>query len=132
GGEPLLRPDLFQLANHARQLGFFVALSTNGTLIDKHNIGWIAAAQFDYLGISIDGLQDVHDAWRQMPGSYACAMQAIASCRQHGIRVGLRTTVTQQNPAQLPAMLDLSRQNDLQKVYRAHPHYSDRGTAGRK
>lgn len=132
GGEPLLRPDLFQLANHARQLGFFVALSTNGTLIDKHNIGRIAAAQFDYLGISIDGLQDVHDAWRQMPGSYACAMQAIALCRQHGIRVGLRTTLTQQNSAQLPAILDLMRQHDVQKFYLSHLNYSGRGKRSSK
>src|SRR5690606_3541056 len=113
-------------------LGFFVALSTNGTLIDKHNIGRIAAAQFDYLGISIDGLQDVHDAWRQMPGSYACAMQAIELCRQHGIRVGLRTTLTQQNSAQLPAILDLMRQHDVQKFYLSHLNYSGRGKRSSK
>src|SRR3970040_1157342 len=34
GGEPLLRPDLFEIAQRAKALGFYTALSTNGTLID--------------------------------------------------------------------------------------------------
>ncbi|MCD7083016.1 radical SAM protein, partial [Pseudomonas sp. MAFF 311095] len=38
GGEPLLRDDLFQLSAYARDKGFFLALSTNGTLIDEQNI----------------------------------------------------------------------------------------------
>ncbi len=66
GGEPLMRPDIFQLAERARQYGFYVALSTNGTLINESNIEQIAAAEFDYVGISIDGLPEIHDEFRQM------------------------------------------------------------------
>ena len=132
GGEPLLRPDLFQLAGHARAKGFFVALSSNGTLIDAHNIEQIAAAQFDYVGISIDGLQEVHDAWRQMPGSFASAMRAIDLCRRHGIRVGLRTTLTQHNSEQLPAILGLMRERGVQKFYLSHLNYSGRGKRSSK
>ena len=77
GGEPLLRDDIFQLADYARDKGFYVALSTNGTLIDEQNIERIAAADFDYVGISIDGLEAVHDEWRQLKGSFAASMHAI-------------------------------------------------------
>lgn len=132
GGEPLLRPDIFQLADYARDKGFFVALSTNGTLIDEGNIARIAQARFDYVGISIDGLEAVHDDWRQLKGSFAASMHAIDLCRQHDIRVGLRTTLTQNNYPQLPALLELMREHDVQKFYLSHLNYSGRGRRSRK
>jgi len=132
GGEPLLRGDIFQLADYARDKGFFVALSTNGTLIDEGNIARIAAARFDYVGISIDGLEAVHDDWRQLKGSFAASMHAIDLCRQHDIRVGLRTTLTQNNYPQLPALLALMREHDVQKFYLSHLNYSGRGKRSRK
>ncbi|MAX92420.1 MAG: heme d1 biosynthesis radical SAM protein NirJ [Pseudomonas sp.] len=131
GGEPLLRDDIFELSEYARQRGFFVALSTNGTLIDEHNIEQIAAARYDYVGISIDGLEAVHDDWRQLKGSFAASMHAIDLCRRHGIRVGLRTTLTQNNYPQLPALLALMREHDVQKFYLSHLNYSGRGKRSR-
>src|SRR5688572_13908708 len=52
GGEPLLRKNIFDIAARAKALGFYTALSTNGTLIDLPLAGRIAAAGFDYVGIS--------------------------------------------------------------------------------
>jgi heme d1 biosynthesis radical SAM protein NirJ len=132
GGEPLLRDDIFELSEYAREKGFFVALSTNGTLIDERNIDQITAAKYDYVGISIDGLEAVHDDWRQLKGSFAASMHAIDLCRQHGIRVGLRTTLTQNNYPQLPALLTLMREHDVQKFYLSHLNYSGRGKRSRK
>lgn len=132
GGEPLLRDDLFQLSAYARDKGFFLALSTNGTLIDAANIELIAAANFDYVGISIDGLEATHDEFRQLKGSFASSMAAIRLCREQGIRVGLRTTLTQQNHAQLPRLLDLMDEYDVQKFYLSHLNYSGRGKRSRK
>lgn len=131
GGEPLLRDDIFQLADYARDKGFYVALSTNGTLIDEQNIERIVAADFDYVGISIDGLEAVHDEWRQLKGSFAASMHAIDLCRARGIRVGLRTTLTQHNYPQLPALLELMRAHDVQKFYLSHLNYSGRGKRSR-
>jgi len=131
GGEPLLRDDIFQLADYARDKGFYVALSTNGTLIDEQNIERIAAADFDYVGISIDGLEAVHDEWRQLKGSFAASMHAIDLCRARGIRVGLRTTLTQHNYPQLPALLELMRAHDVQKFYLSHLDYSGRAKRSR-
>ena len=132
GGEPLLREDIFQLSDYARDRGFFVALSTNGTLITEANIDRIAAARYDYVGISIDGLEAVHDEWRQLTGSFAASMRAIDLCRARGIRVGLRTTLTQYNYPQMPALLTLMRDHDVQKFYLSHLNYSGRGKRSRK
>ena len=132
GGEPLLREDIFELSAYARDKGFFVALSTNGTLIDEGNIDQIVAAQYDYVGISIDGLEAVHDDWRQLKGSFAASMHAIDLCRAHDIRVGLRTTLTQYNYPQLPEILALMREHDVQKFYLSHLNYSGRGKRSRK
>lgn len=132
GGEPLLRDDLFVLGAYARDKGFFVALSTNGTLINEQNITQIRAANFDYVGISIDGLEATHDAFRQLKGSFASSMRAIRLCREQGIRVGLRTTLTQENHQQLPQLLALMREYDVQKFYLSHLNYSGRGKRSRK
>ncbi|HJR27667.1 MAG TPA: radical SAM protein, partial [Pseudomonas sp.] len=132
GGEPLLRDDLFVLSAYARDKGFFVALSTNGTLINEQNIAQIHAANFDYVGISIDGLEATHDAFRQLKGSFASSMRAIRLCREQGIRVGLRTTLTQENHAQLPRLLALMREYDVQKFYLSHLNYSGRGKRSRQ
>ena len=132
GGEPLLRSDIFQLSDYARDKGFYVALSTNGTLINEDNIEQIVAARYDYVGISIDGLEAVHDDWRQLKGSFAASMHGIDLCRQHDIRVGLRTTLTQHNYPQMPALLALMREHDVQKFYLSHLNYSGRGKRSRK
>ena len=55
GGEPLLRADIFAIAQRAKAMGFYVGLSSNGTLIDATNIDRIAECDFDYVGVSLDG-----------------------------------------------------------------------------
>lgn len=132
GGEPLMREDIYELSAYAAGLGFFLALSTNGTLINASNIGQIQAVGFDYVGISIDGLQETHDEFRRMPGGFAASMHAARLCRAHDIRVGLRTTLTQHNHAQLPALLDIMREYDIQKYYLSHMNYSGRGRSTRR
>lgn len=127
GGEPLMRPDIFTLSKYAASKGFFLALSTNGTLIDDANIDQIADIGYDYVGISIDGLAKTHDAFRRLPGAFDLSMNAARLCRERDIRVGLRTTLTLDNFEQLPALLDLMRDNDIQKYYMSHMNYSGRG-----
>ena len=72
GGEPLLRPDIYDISKRAKSMGFYVGLSTNGTLIDKTNIDAIAAVGYDYVGISIDGLRDTHDRFRRKQRRLRC------------------------------------------------------------
>ena len=132
GGEPLLRPDIFQIAERAKKLGFYVALSTNGTLIDGENINEIDAAEFDYVGISIDGMRETHDAFRRKKGSYDSALHGLRLCRERGIKVGLRFTMTEENAAELPFLLDLMDEEGVDKFYFSHLNYAGRGNKNRE
>lgn len=132
GGEPLLRPDIFDISRRAKQRGFYVGLSTNGTLIDEDNIRMIAEAAYDYVGISIDGIGKTHDAFRRMPGAFDLSMRAVRLCKQHGIKVGLRFTLTQDNAVELPQLLTLMDEYDIDKFYLSHLNYSGRGYNNRR
>lgn len=127
GGEPLLRPDLFDLAAYARQLGLRCVLSTNGTLITSEVARCIREAGFSYVGISFDGLEPAHDKVRGKPGAYQEALRGLRLCRDLGIRVGLRFTVHQKNLDQLPAIFDLLDAEEVPRFCLYHLAYAGRG-----
>jgi len=131
GGEPLLRPDIFDISTRAREKGFYVGLSTNGTLIDTDNIDAIAAMDYDYVGISIDGTRDTHDRFRQKAGAYDASLNGIRLCSERGIKVGLRFTMTEDNAAELPDMLQLMEDERIDKFYLSHLNYAGRGNRNR-
>jgi len=132
GGEPLLRPDIFEISARAKGMGFYVGLSTNGTLIDERNIDRIAAIGYDYVGISIDGLRATHDRFRRLDGAFDASLHGIRLCKQRGIKVGMRFTMTQDNAHELPALLDLMEQEGIDKFYFSHLNYAGRGNVNRK
>jgi heme d1 biosynthesis radical SAM protein NirJ len=131
GGEPLLRPDIFAISQRAKAMGFYVGLSTNGTLIDRTNIGRIAAIGYDYVGISIDGIRETHDRFRQKAGAFDASMHAIRLCRDAGIKVGMRFTPTQDNACELPLLLQVMEQEGVDKFYVSHLNYAGRGNRNR-
>ncbi len=132
GGEPLLRPDIFDISHRAKGMGFYTALSTNGTLIDESNIAPIAAVGYDYLGISIDGIRETHDVFRRKEGAFDAALNGLRLCRDHDIKVGLRFTLTRDNVDDLPALLDLMREEKIDKFYLSHLNYAGRGNKNRR
>ncbi len=132
GGEPLMRPDIFDISCRAKQMGFYVGLSTNGTLIDESNIDRIADIGYDYVGISIDGLRETHDRFRRLEGAYDASMHAIRLCHQKGIKVGMRFTMTQDNATELPELLNLMEAEGIDKFYLSHLNYAGRGNVNRK
>jgi len=127
GGEPLLRPDLFELAGYAKELGFYTALSSNGTLIDGEVAQRIANIGFDYVGISLDGIGATHDAFRRRSGAYDAALSGIRNCRDQGVKVGARFTLTESNGSDLPALLRLMQDEHIDKLYVSHLNYAGRG-----
>ena len=71
GGEPLVRPDLLELAAYARSKDLHVVLSTNGTLIDREAAQRLKDQQFAYVGISLDSATpEVHDSFRGVAGAF--------------------------------------------------------------
>ena len=132
GGEPLLRPDIFDISRRAKAMGFYVGLSTNGTLIDEGNIDDIAAVGYDYVGISIDGLRDTHDRFRRLDGAFDASLRGIRLCHDRGIKVGMRFTLTQDNAHELPPLLQLMEDEGVDKFYLSHLNYAGRGNINRK
>lgn len=132
GGEPLLRPDIFEIAQRAKQQGFYVALSTNGTLIDEANIGQIAACDFNYVGISLDGIEATHDKFRRMDGAFKASLHGLRLCRERGLKVGVRFTMTQDNAHDLPALLKLIEDEGIDRFYFSHLNYAGRGNKNRR
>ncbi len=131
GGEPLMRPDIFDVSRRAKAMGFYVALSSNGTLITEHNIGDIAAIGYDYVGISLDGTRETHDWFRRRAGAFDEALRGIRLCLDAGIKVGIRLTLTQDNAAQLPDLLRLMDAEGIDKFYLSHLNYAGRGYKNR-
>lgn len=131
GGEPLLRPDIFEISRRAKDMGFYVGLSSNGTLVGKHNIKQIADIGYDYVGISLDGLRETHDAFRRREGGFDEALNGIRLCRENGIKIGMRFTATMDNADELPAMLDLAEAEEIDKFYLSHLVYAGRGNKNR-
>ena len=131
GGEPLLRPDIFAISRRAKAMGFYVGLSTNGTLIDHANIDAIAAVGYDYVGISLDGIGATHDAFRRKAGAFEASLGGVRLCRKRGIKVGLRFTVTLDNAHELPGLLRLAEVEGVDKFYLSHLNYAGRGNKNR-
>ena len=132
GGEPLLRPDIYEIADRAKGLGFYTALSTNGTLVDAANIDRIADARFDYVGISLDGRRERHDRFRRQAGAFDRSLAALRLCRDRAIKVGVRFTLTQDNAGDLPWLLETIDGERIDKFYLSHLNYAGRGNINRK
>jgi heme d1 biosynthesis radical SAM protein NirJ len=131
GGEPLLRPDIFAISRRAKAMGFYVGLSSNGTMIDERTIGEIAAVGYDYVGISLDGIGAVHDAFRGRSGAFDASLAAVRQCRDHGLKVGIRFTLTLDNASMLPGLLEMMEREGIYKFYLSHLNYAGRGNKNR-
>lgn len=109
GGEPLMRPDIFDLADHAKGKGLLTALATNGTLIDAAVAERIAAAGFDRVSCSLDGADArTHDGFRGLAGSFDRTMQGLAHLKAVGVPTQINCTMAQHNKDQIEAVLRLA------------------------
>jgi heme d1 biosynthesis radical SAM protein NirJ len=131
GGEPLLRPDIFEISERAKAMGFYVGLSSNGVLISRGNIERIAAAGYDYVGVSLDGIGATHDRFRGKAGAFRASLDGIRLCRDRGLKVGLRFTMTMDNHHELEDVLDLAEAERIDKFYLSHLVYAGRGNKNR-
>jgi putative heme d1 biosynthesis radical SAM protein NirJ1 len=129
GGEPLLRPDFFELANYAAGKGIRPTISTNGTRIDEDTAKRLKDMGVGYVGISLDGCEATHDKFRGKPGAYQMALRGIRNCVATGQKVGLRFTITRDNFQDLDSIFDLLEQENIDRVCFYHLVYSGRGSA---
>jgi Fe-coproporphyrin III synthase len=110
GGEPLVRPDFWELAECAKESGLTTAMSTNGTLITRKIAERIKESGIEYVGISLDGAnKEIHDAIRNQAGCFDRSVQALKYCGDAGIKTGIRITVTKDNIHEVGPLIDLAR-----------------------
>ncbi|MBW2366444.1 MAG: 12,18-didecarboxysiroheme deacetylase [Deltaproteobacteria bacterium] len=128
GGEPLIRPDLPELAEYAVQKGMRAVISTNGTLITAKMARTLKRIGLSYVGISLDGMEAVNDKFRGIRGSFQKAMAGIENCKAAGIKVGLRFTISQANDLEIPKIFDLLEEKEIPRVCFYHLVYAGRGS----
>ncbi|MFA6291901.1 MAG: 12,18-didecarboxysiroheme deacetylase [Victivallales bacterium] len=127
GGEPLIRPDLPELADYAVSKGLRAVISTNGTLIDQKVAEKLKKIGLSYVGISLDGLRDIHDRFRGRQGAFDDAMKGIRACKNAGLKVGLRFTVCRENVGEIPGIFKLLRDEGIPRICIYHLVYTGRG-----
>jgi len=128
GGEPLVRPDIVELAEYAVGKGMRAVISTNGTLIDGRMASDLKEVGLSYVGISLDGMEEVNDRFRGVKGAFSKAMDGITACREAGIKVGLRFTMNRLNVREIPGIFDILEECEIPRVCFYHLVYAGRGS----
>ncbi len=109
GGDPLKRPDLFDLIRHANTVGVRVSLTPSATpLLTREMVIRLKEAGLARLAVSMDGAcAETHDAFRGMSGSFARTLDAIRWANEIGLPVQINTTFSRRNIAEIDAMVAL-------------------------
>jgi heme b synthase len=109
GGEPLLRPDIFEVAAYGTSKGLKMVMAPNGTLINPDNARKMAASGIQRISISLDGAtREKHDRFRGVEGAFDAALRGIANAKDAGIEFQINTTITQANLPEISEIQDLA------------------------
>ncbi len=109
GGEPLVRPDIFELLKHSQQAGLANIIATNGTLIDEEMAFKLKDHGVVCNAISVDAANaEIHDFVRNKPGAFELALRAIEATKKAGILLQINTTAMEYNMPHLPELIDFT------------------------
>jgi len=109
GGEPLLRPDIFEIARRGTDLGLRMVMAPNGTLVTEAVARQMKAAGIQRISVSLDGsTAETHDRFRGVEGAYEGALRGIEHAKAAGIEFQINTTITRANLEQIPKILALA------------------------
>src|SRR3989338_2601848 len=127
GGEPLTRPDFFELATYATGKGIRVTISTNGTLISMDMAKKIKSLGITYVGISFDGIGPINDKFRGVDGAFEGALKGLRNLKEVGQKTGLRFTLTKHNTENLDEIFNFIEKEEIPRACFYHLVYSGRG-----
>lgn len=115
GGDPLKRPDIFELVQYASDRHVRISLTPSATpLLTRDSIARLKAAGLARLAVSLDGpTAAIHDAFRCVPGSYQWTLDAVRWAREIGLPVQINTTVTRHNLALIDDIIALLETLDI-------------------
>ncbi|MBW1733963.1 MAG: heme b synthase [Deltaproteobacteria bacterium] len=109
GGEPLLREDIFELAQRGTELGLRMVMATNGTLLSPETVERMRESGIKRVSISIDGMnEEQHDRFRRVHGAFRGAMKGIEMLKAGGLEFQINTTVTRHNMGDIAKILELA------------------------
>lgn len=109
GGEPLVRPDVFEIAEYGTSRGLRMLLATNGTLVTADVARKIAEAGIQRVSVSIDGATEAsHDSFRRIDGAFRQAWEGIENIKAAGVPFQINTTVSKHNIGEIQDILDLA------------------------
>ena len=109
GGEPLLRKDFFEIMEYANRLGYHWGMTSNGTLITPEVAHRLYQVGMGTISISIDGLEETHDAFRRTPGGYKKAMAGVQNLIDEGgfRAIQVTTVINHSNMDELDELYDI-------------------------
>ena len=128
GGEPLIHPHFLDLVELASGKGLKLTISTNGTLITPEKAAMLKAAEVAYVGISLDGIGDIHDHFRGKKGAFEAAVRGFRACHEVKQKTGLRLTLTRHNVENIERILDFIEEEQIQRVCFYHLVPAGRGS----
>ena len=127
GGEPMMHREFFSIARYVAERGIPFTVSTNGTLLGRAAAHSLLQMGCRYVGISLDGIGQVHDRFRGRPGAFERAVRAFRTARDIGLKVGLRLTLSRQTIDELDRVLDFIEEENIERVCFYHLVFSGRG-----
>ena len=115
GGDPLKRPDIYDLVDYATGRGVHTSLTPSATpLLTREAIAELQRRGLARLAVSLDGsTAEIHDAFRRVPGSYDCTLKAVRWARELGFPVQINTTITRRNLADFEGLARLLKSFDI-------------------
>lgn len=109
GGEPLLRPDIFEIATYGTARGLRMVMAPNGTLITKALAREMAKAGIKRISVSLDGATKTsHDRFRGVEGAFDGAVRGIKMAKDAGLEFQINTTITKINLNEIPQIQELA------------------------
>jgi heme b synthase len=110
GGEPLLRPDIFDIAAYGTGKGLRMVMATNGTLVNESTVKKMIKSGIKRVSVSLDGKDaPSHDAFRGEIGAFSGALNGIEAMKRAGMEFQINTTVTTANLRQIKDILELAK-----------------------
>lgn len=133
GGEPLLHPDLWGITRRLTEMGLSCSMNSNGWLLDEQAAGRLPEAGFTSVGLSLDShLPEVHDGFRNRPGSYHRVLEAAGHVVDRGVKLTVSTVISRLNAGELPSLIDLVRRMGAAQLYLHNFKCSGRGFENRE
>ena len=107
GGEPMLHPDFFEIAEQIKSMGLSWGMTTNATLIDDAAAEKLKAAGMSTVSVSLDGMEESHDSLRRRKGAWNLALQGLTSLMKAGFEPQVTSVVHQGNFNELDQLYSL-------------------------